>query len=77
MIQGLVLSVSGFPQPRRRLVAGHVAPAVVCEMVAAGPTEPLAAMAEGARRVCDVEIAVAITGIAGPSGGSQRLDPAL
>jgi nicotinamide-nucleotide amidase len=34
--------------------------------------EVAAAMAEGARRVCDVEIAVAITGIAGPSGASPN-----
>jgi nicotinamide-nucleotide amidase len=34
--------------------------------------EVAAAMAEGARRVCSVEIAVAITGIAGPSGASPN-----
>jgi nicotinamide-nucleotide amidase len=34
--------------------------------------EVAAAMAEGARRVCGVEIAVAITGIAGPSGASPN-----
>jgi nicotinamide-nucleotide amidase len=34
--------------------------------------EVAAAMAEGARRVCNVEIAVAITGIAGPSGASPN-----
>jgi nicotinamide-nucleotide amidase len=31
--------------------------------------EVAAAMAEGVRRVCNVEIGVAITGIAGPTGG--------
>ena len=34
--------------------------------------EVAAAMAEGMRRLCDVEIAVAITGIAGPSGASPN-----
>jgi nicotinamide-nucleotide amidase len=34
--------------------------------------EVAAAMAEGARRVCSVEIAVAITGIAGPSGAGPN-----
>jgi nicotinamide-nucleotide amidase len=34
--------------------------------------EVAAAMAEGVRRVCGVEIAVAITGIAGPSGASPN-----
>jgi nicotinamide-nucleotide amidase len=34
--------------------------------------EVAAAMAEGARRLCEVEIALAITGIAGPSGGTSE-----
>ncbi len=34
--------------------------------------EVAAAMAEGVRRLCNVEIAVAITGIAGPSGGGPN-----
>jgi nicotinamide-nucleotide amidase len=34
--------------------------------------EVAAAMAEGVRRVCNVEVAVAITGIAGPSGASPN-----
>jgi nicotinamide-nucleotide amidase len=34
--------------------------------------EVAAAMAEGIRRVCDVDIALAITGIAGPTGGTPE-----
>jgi nicotinamide-nucleotide amidase len=34
--------------------------------------EVAAEMAEGARRVCETEVAVAVTGIAGPSGGSAE-----
>ena len=35
-------------------------------------SEPVArAMAEGARDACDAQLAVAVTGIAGPSGGSD------
>lgn len=35
-------------------------------------SEPVVrAMAEGARRACDAQLAVAVTGVAGPSGGSE------
>jgi nicotinamide-nucleotide amidase len=35
-------------------------------------SEVAAAMAEGVRRLCSVEVAVAITGIAGPTGASPN-----
>jgi nicotinamide-nucleotide amidase len=47
-------------------------PSFIIENKGAVSQECAAAMAEGARRIYEVDLAVSVTGIAGPEGGTQE-----